>query len=78
MTAAADGAIFFFDDKNPILTKFYWRTTVGAGIERKIGSQVSLFFRYQLDKQWQNASRETGMTMKPSWYLISLGTAVRW
>lgn len=78
LTVADDRSIFAFDNENPILQRFQLKTVVGVAVERKISNQLSLTVRYRFDQQWNNASREPGLRVRPSVHGISIGVARSW
>ena len=74
-TVAADQSIFAFDQKNPINNRFQISTQAGVAIERQLNQQYAVFFQYSLGQQWNNASKETDLTLRPASHSFSLGVS---
>ncbi len=74
-TVAEDKSIFAFDKKNSILNKFQLQSFIGVEMERSLSNKTSLSFRYRFDKQWNNASTESYMKLKPVLHIFSIGVS---
>lgn len=77
-TVAADKSVFEFNADNAIVKRFQFKTWAGVEVGRKLTEQVSLLFRYRFDKQWNNASAEKGLVLRPANHEVSLGVAMNW
>lgn len=77
-TVADDKSIFPFDKDNPILQRFQFQALAGVNAERKLSDNISLLFQYRFDQQLNNASAESGLTLRPAYHFCSLGIAMQW
>ncbi|MBI1228016.1 MAG: hypothetical protein GC192_22480 [Bacteroidetes bacterium] len=78
VTVAVDKSIFAYNNAAPIFERFQFKTLAGMELERKLNGQISLLLRYRFEKQWNNASTEVGLELRPSYHLLSIGIAKRW
>lgn len=77
-TVAADKSVFEFNADNAIVQRFQFKTWAGLEVGRKLTERVSLLFRYRFDKQWNNASAEKDLVLRPANHEVSLGVAMNW
>ncbi|MEZ4954329.1 MAG: hypothetical protein R2825_12250 [Saprospiraceae bacterium] len=77
-TVAADKSVFEFNADNAIVNQFQFKTWAGLEVGRQLTERVSLLLRYRFDKQWNNASAEKDLVLRPSNHEVSLGVAMIW
>lgn len=78
LTVAEDKSIFSYNQDNPVLSRFQLNALAGANIERKLAGDLSLVFQYRFNQQWNNASAENGLALRPASHYFSAGVAKRW
>ena len=77
-TVASDKSIFAFNNDKSIIKRFQFNSQLGMGIDRQLTKHISLHFQYSFGKQWNNASNEPDMELRPAFHYFSLGVAKMW
>ncbi len=77
-TVASDKSTFAFNDAKPINKRFQFSSQAGMDIERTLNREISLHLQYRYGKQWNNASNEPDMVLRPAFHYFSLGVAKKW
>lgn len=77
-TVAQDNSIFAFNNDNPIFNRLQVNSMAGIAVERKIGKSISLLFQYRIDQQWNNASAEDELNLRPANHYLSAGISKKW
>ncbi|MEO1263297.1 MAG: hypothetical protein AAFZ15_31095 [Bacteroidota bacterium] len=74
-TVAADQSIFAFDNDRPIHNRFQFSTQVGVAVEHQLNQHFALFLQYNVSQQWNNASKEDNLKLRPAFHSFSVGIA---
>jgi len=77
-TVTDDFSMRKYSASNPIYTRWQFMTHTGIEIERRLNERLGLFMGYQYSKQWNNASLQPNLSLRPAFHSCSLGLSYRW
>jgi hypothetical protein len=77
-TIAEDYAVQEYNNDNPIYSRWQLMSSAGVDVEKQISSRMGLFVGYQFNKQWNNASVESDLTLRPAFHRLSAGITFTW
>jgi hypothetical protein len=76
-TVAEDKSIIYYNNDNPIHNAFQFRTWVGFEFARQLSDRISLLVGYRFDKQWNNASVEPNLVLRPGYHRLTIGASLK-